>query len=511
MKNSRSVKLISLAAIFSLGLTACGSDSESLPENNQSVLQDADGDGYADHNDAFPDNANEWFDTDGDGVGDNADAFPHDETEQLDSDGDGRGDNIDVFPNDPNEWKDDNSNGIGDNADSGRPINEDAGGPTGGEGDCDADVDGVNWDALMTKNCASLSSYNLFTDSTDPTAGTNSGGVPFDLAIPLFTDYSSKYRFAFLPGGTQAKYTENEIFDFPVGTVLVKTFTMPVDTADRSGDELVIETRLLIHRENGWKALPYYWDAEYADGKDAKLAITGASLDVTTMHKGEQLDFTYRVPKATDCNACHQLEGESSLEFTPIGPKARNLNKDFDYASGTENQLTYWQDNGLLAGMPSAADSLQKLMLFRDDTQLNQLSAEELDNAARGYLDSNCAHCHRSELSLSERGLDEYTGPAGYTGLQLEFNRDLNEETSKFGLCKQPIANRDDTNREELKDEFPESLQYDVVPGHPEKSYLLYRMTTNNANQRMAPLGRSIHHIEGVELIAEWIKTLPEC
>ena len=56
---------------------------------------DSDGDGVADDDDAFPNDANETMDSDGDGVGDNADAFPNDANETVDSDGDGVGDNAD--------------------------------------------------------------------------------------------------------------------------------------------------------------------------------------------------------------------------------------------------------------------------------------------------------------------------------------------------------------------------------------------------------------------------------
>lgn len=83
---------------------------------------DSDGDGVADHLDAFPFDPNETQDTDGDGVGDNADAFPNDASETTDSDGDGYGDNSDVFPNDPTEWADSDGDGIGDNADTDGPV-----------------------------------------------------------------------------------------------------------------------------------------------------------------------------------------------------------------------------------------------------------------------------------------------------------------------------------------------------------------------------------------------------
>ncbi len=78
---------------------------------------DSDGDGFADFEDAFPNDPTEWADSDGDGVGDNGDAFPNDPTETLDSDNDGVGDNADAFPNDPTETMDSDGDGIGDNAD----------------------------------------------------------------------------------------------------------------------------------------------------------------------------------------------------------------------------------------------------------------------------------------------------------------------------------------------------------------------------------------------------------
>ncbi len=62
---------------------------------------EADGDGYANYEDAFPLDPTEWADSDEDGTGDNSDKFPHDPNEWLDSDGDGVGDNGDCKPQDP--------------------------------------------------------------------------------------------------------------------------------------------------------------------------------------------------------------------------------------------------------------------------------------------------------------------------------------------------------------------------------------------------------------------------
>lgn len=82
-----------------------------------SSVRDTDGDGYADANDAFPDEPTEWFDSDDDGTGDNSDEFLDDASEQTDTDDDGVGDNSDEFPEDPEESTDSDDDGVGDNED----------------------------------------------------------------------------------------------------------------------------------------------------------------------------------------------------------------------------------------------------------------------------------------------------------------------------------------------------------------------------------------------------------
>jgi hypothetical protein len=93
-------------------------------------VQDSDGDGISDFDDAFPNDPSEHQDADGDGVGDNADLDddndgtpdlsdwrPNDASESADSDGDGVGDNADDLPLNPDEQTDSDGDGVGDNAD----------------------------------------------------------------------------------------------------------------------------------------------------------------------------------------------------------------------------------------------------------------------------------------------------------------------------------------------------------------------------------------------------------
>jgi len=114
-------------------------------EENRFGCPDADNDGWADVDDAFPNDSNQWLDADGDGYGDNyywnnittideedtsriiilreqyGDAFPSENEQWNDTDGDGFGDNVssyfnpDSFPFEPSQWNDEDGDGFGDN------------------------------------------------------------------------------------------------------------------------------------------------------------------------------------------------------------------------------------------------------------------------------------------------------------------------------------------------------------------------------------------------------------
>jgi uncharacterized repeat protein (TIGR03806 family) len=380
------------------------------------------------------------------------------------------------------------------------------GGPSGVDV-CSQVVEGVNWEALLLENCPKLSDYNLFSDPADPTSGPNGNGVFYDMSTPLFTDYATKYRFVFVPEGEAAVYSEHEVLELPVGSVLTKTFSLPENTANRGVNETNIETRLLIHRADGWTALPYYWDSE----QDASYIVTGKTIaDVTITHKGEPLTFDYGIPQKNQCTNCHAVvpvldrndptDKRKSI-FKPIGPKARYLNYDLDYGDGVENQLTHWENAGILTGVPADKSSIDTVGIFKDETNIDGLSSVELDNLARGYLDINCAHCHRDEnLTIPEAN---YAGAAGDSGLTVEFNRDFDIDPAKFGVCKTAVAGGYPAEESGFN-QYPR----DIIPQHADRSYLLFRMNTNDGRHKMPELGRASIHTEGVELIQAWINSL---
>lgn len=337
---------------------------------------------------------------------------------------------------------------------------------------CEQTTSLVNWEALMDEACDSLSSYGLFIDPTTPTSDPVSPGIAYELSTQLFTNYANKHRFMFIPQGKQIQFNATEAFEFPIGTVLTKTFSMPYDTQINTPEnEILIETRLLIKRATGWTTLVYVWK----DGQ-ATLSLVGSDVSHTLNHQGEVETFDYHVPSQAECKLCHQINRDGQSTISPIGLKSHLLNHSIDYQGNMINQLILWQSQGLLSGLPTNEEIDHAPALFDTTADLTQ--------RVKGYLDINCAHCHRAE------------GFASISGLRLGFTVD--HTSYQYGVCKQPPG----------WDGGAKGLSYDIVPGNGEHSILAYRQELNEPKDRMPPLGRSLIHTEAVEVIKQWIDSM---
>ena len=322
--------------------------------------------------------------------------------------------------------------------------------------------------------------------------------VPYDLNTPLFTDYASKLRTIWLPEGHPAVIQDNEI-QYPVGTIITKTFYYPVDDqnnrlevqASEGSAELyseveglplnkvhLIETRVLVHQEQGWVALPYVWNDLQTE---AVLEWAGDSKMLTLVHKdGSKEAFPYIVPDANQCGGCHAPEAYKK-DIQPLGPKVRHLNREFLYATGAENQLNYWMKTGLLT-TDANSEELPRNALWPIARE-----GESLDHQARSYLDANCSHCHNTK------------GAGNTSGLFLTL--DTPNDTS-LGICKRPIAAGRGSGNHHVA----------IKPGFGDESILLYRMNSKDPAEMMPELGRSLVHKEGVDLVRQWINDMnPEC
>ena len=316
------------------------------------------------------------------------------------------------------------------------------------------------------------------------------GVTPYALKSSLFTDDAHKLRTVWMPDGATATMPDpDETFDFPVGTVITKTFYYPepggavdvllTDSDDRGlagplplTDVRLIETRVLVHRDDGWAAIPYVWND---DETEASLARTG---DVQTLaavgDDGSETPLTYVVPDVNQCASCHATN-HTSGEIQPIGPKARHLNRAVDFGDGPESQLAYWQSSGLLTDAPAATE-MPSAVAWDDESA-------PLEDRARAYLDINCAHCHSP------------VGAGDTSGLFLDVDTEVGP---KYGICKAPIAAGSGSG----------GRLFDIVPGQPDESILVFRMESTDPASMMPELGRSRSHDEGVDLISEWIAML---
>lgn len=322
--------------------------------------------------------------------------------------------------------------------------------------------------ALMQKRPAKLlSAYGLF---SNPQAQVPAEGVlPFAIKVPLFTDYAHKYRFVYMPEGLGAAYNPNEVFSFPLGTVLVKTFAYPADFRKPEENIHLIETRLLIHQSSGWNAWAYVWNE---DQTDAVLKVAGKTIPVSWLDEaGMARSADYVVPNKNQCKGCHTF----NKEFSPIGPKARNLNYDYQYGEEVKNQLQQWSEAGYLQGLSSHVGA-------PEIPAMNDMFSP-IETRARAYLDVNCAHCHRLE------------GPASTSGLFLTY---LETNPTTWGHNKRPVAAGRGSG----------GLTYDIAAGNPEESILIYRLNSVDPGIMMPELGRTMIHSEGVALLREWITQL---
>ncbi|MBO9499162.1 MAG: hypothetical protein J7483_06875 [Novosphingobium sp.] len=314
---------------------------------------------------------------------------------------------------------------------------------------------GVNDAAILADGYpAHLSDYRFFADAAATKPAARVAG--YDLETALFSDYAEKHRYLYVPAGQKARYDAANVFDLPVGSALIKTFGYR-----HAGAFKPVETRLLLHRAEGWVAIPYVWNAE---GTDADLKRTGKRLTIDfTDPAGQPREISYAVPNQNQCKDCHGSGGA----VAPIGPKARYLNHG--------GQLRRLVAAGLLDRAPKDAPHVARW----DDAHA------PLEARARAYLEINCAHCHNPQ------------GAASNSGLFLELWRPTSKIT---GVYKRPVAAGRGSG----------TSDYVIQPGDPGASILVYRLESTDPGIAMPELGRDTVHREGARLLSDWIATMPK-
>ncbi|MEE8104118.1 MAG: PQQ-dependent sugar dehydrogenase [Planctomycetota bacterium] len=229
-----------------------------------------------------------------------------------------------------------------------------------------------------------LSATGIFADTANLTAA--SGLIEYAVNEPFWSDGAMKRRWIGLPEQTRIGFSSDGSWSFPWGTVLVKHFELPLAT----GTTRRLETRLLIRAEQGWSGYVYRWNDEQTD---ADLLPAGAE-DVFQVADPEApggvREQTWTYPARTDCLGCH-----TAAEGFVLGVRTQQINRDFEFPLGTDNQLRAWNHIGLFDTDIGAAGDHPAYADTRDEDL-------DLRTRARVYLAVNCSNCHQPDGTTGE-------------------------------------------------------------------------------------------------------------
>jgi uncharacterized repeat protein (TIGR03806 family) len=296
--------------------------------------------------------------------------------------------------------------------------------------------------------------------------------VPYDVIAPLYADEAEKLRFMVLPKGKQTTYDPTEMWDYPDGTRFVKTFFYYADARDPSLGRRLLETRIVEREGDVWTGRTYVWNDAQTEAIRLKV---GRTVEVNYLDAdGAERSLEYRVPNDNECKTCHSKDHV----FEPLGPRTREL--DHVMAGepddgNADTQVDRLASLGLLGGeIPPRSERLALSYPYGTDPLVRR---------ARSYLDANCSHCHRPG------------GEAGATALDLRFET---ESAYALGSCRTPVAAGAGSG----------GFDFDIEPGLPERSIMVFRMSSTSPKLKMPQIPTVTADMRGVALISEWIASL---
>ena len=307
-----------------------------------------------------------------------------------------------------------------------------------------------------------LSDTGIFSNVANLTPA--SGFVEYDINVPFWSDGAEKRRWIAVPNGQRITFTSTGAWTFPIGTIIVKQFDMPMTDGDPSSARR-LETRVLTRESGGWTGFVYKWNPAETDA----TLLAGADSEVLTINtSGGTRTQQYDYPSRAQCLQCH-----TSAAGSILGVRTRQMNRDFAMPDATDNQLRAFNHVNYFTNDIGAAT---QYAAYPDLTNTSVAVAQR----ARTYLEANCAQCHR---------------PGGPTGVNLDLRIDTaDNQMNAIGVTPQ-AGNLGLANAQI------------IAAGAKESSVLWERMRRLDPN-RMPPLASHRVDDAGVTLIGEWIDSL---
>jgi len=257
-------------------------------------------------------------------------------------------------------------------------------------------------------------------------------------------------RWLSLPAGGKITVNADGEFEFPTGATIIQHYSLAEGDAP-------FETQVLwLTGARTTRAAAYRWSS---DAKDAKLVEDGAIITLPGKPERHWLS-----PGA---------ERNLNLDLVVVGfllpVNLRQINRD--------DQIQKWSARGWLSGALDfkAPAALPKLAALDDVTASPELRV-------RSYLDVNCAACH-------------HPGGPSRGNFDARFITPLAKQNVVDGL---PAAG-------DLG--LPGARV--ILPGHPEKSLMLQRLTRNDFF-RMPPISVNNEPQPILPVLEEWIRMLKE-
>jgi uncharacterized repeat protein (TIGR03806 family) len=309
---------------------------------------------------------------------------------------------------------------------------------------------------------ALLSQTGAFSNLT--TLSTVPGIIPYEINLPFWSDNAEKKRWFMVPTGEQIKFERDEAWNFPIGTTWIKHFDLEMIRGSPASKRR-IETRFLVLSEDGAYGLSYAWNAAQTDASLVSSAGMVSTFIIT--NKGVALSQQWQFPGRSQCLTCHTRHSEFVLGFT-----TRQLNRNVACDGEIVNQIQAMSDSGYFTAGVTNRNLLPSLAAPTD-------SNSSLEFRARSYLNANCAQCHQ-RFGWGFGNWDARIGtPFTEAGL-------ITPEIGDYG--------------------YPEQM---IIPGDPNNTLLLQRMKGDDWGQRMPPLATSLLDQSGIDLITEWVNSLP--
>jgi len=288
-------------------------------------------------------------------------------------------------------------------------------------------------------------------DLDDPTV-VSPDMVPYEVNTPLWSDGAVKTRYLNIPAATTIDVDENDDWQFPIGSVLMKNFEL---------NGRLVETRLFMrHPDGDWGG--YTWEWNNAQTRATRV-IGGKTKDI------DGTEWLY--PSEAQCMACHN----GSVGFA-LSPETAQLNRNVLVGTDIVDQLDLLNTAGMFTNPLPDSATLPKLADYLD-------GSDALEDRARAYLHTNCSHCHR---------------PGGGAPTDI----DLRHTTSlpATNTCNVAPSSSDMGITNPLL----------IAPGEPARSVLLNRMDRRDSGG-MPPLGTSEVDDAAVDLIDAWITSMDGC